>query len=173
VEPAEAPAEAPAEKPAEAPAVAEAPAPYTGDTTWLAKYFGEELVKADGSKVEPASLGGKKVGIYFSAHWCPPCRAFTPVLVKAYNELAKAGKPFEVVFASSDRSEEAMFGYMKETSMPWVSMPFGIEAKAELARKYEVRGIPTLVILDEKGETITKDGRGDVASNGAAAFDKW
>ena len=22
----------------------------------------------------------KFIGVYFSAHWCPPCKAFTPVL---------------------------------------------------------------------------------------------
>ena len=44
------------------------------------------LVKADGSQVQADSaLNGKKVVcIYFSAHWCPPCRAFTPVLKDFY-----------------------------------------------------------------------------------------
>lgn len=27
---------------------------------------------------------GKHLGLYFSAHWCPPCRAFTPQLAKWY-----------------------------------------------------------------------------------------
>ena len=29
------------------------------------------------------------VGIYFSAHWCPPCRGFTPKLVEFFSELEK------------------------------------------------------------------------------------
>merc|ERR1719253_707593 len=29
-------------------------------------------------------LGGKTIGLYFSAHWFPPCRGFTPQLAKAY-----------------------------------------------------------------------------------------
>ena len=44
------------------------------------------LLKADGTK-KPASeaLAGKEfICIYFSAHWCPPCRGFTPVLKDFY-----------------------------------------------------------------------------------------
>ena len=36
------------------------------------------------------------VGIYFSAHWCGPCRGFTPQLAKAYTQMKAAGKKFEV-----------------------------------------------------------------------------
>ena len=40
------------------------------------------------------------VGLYFSAHWCPPCQFFTPELVKYYEKLKAASKKFEVVFIS-------------------------------------------------------------------------
>ena len=47
---------------------------------------GKTLNKADGSSHEAdAALAGKDVIlIYFSAHWCPPCRTFTPVLKDFY-----------------------------------------------------------------------------------------
>jgi nucleoredoxin len=65
-------------------------------------------------------------GIYFSAHWCPPCRGFTPVLADCYKKLAEknAGKKFrfEVVFVSSDRDQESFDGYYSE--MPWCAIPF-------------------------------------------------
>ena len=57
----------------------------------------------------------KYVAIYYSAHWCPPCRAFTPKLVEWYKEFKPKHEDFELVFASSDKSEEAQFEYMKET----------------------------------------------------------
>ena len=43
------------------------------------------------------------IGLYFSAHWCPPCKAFTPVLVEAHQKLKATGRDFEVVFVSSDK----------------------------------------------------------------------
>lgn len=49
------------------------------------------------------ALNGKAVGLYFSAHWCPPCRAFTPVLAEVYRTLKHKRDDFEVVFVSGDR----------------------------------------------------------------------
>ena len=75
---------------------------------------------------------------YFSAHWCPPCRQFTPML-KDFYEVQSLDQPIllrdfvaghrtisssssnfhqeaegiEIVFVSSDRSAEDMTSYMK------------------------------------------------------------
>ena len=50
-----------------------------------------------------AAVGDDGVlGLYFSAQWCGSCHSFTPQLVKCYDNLTCAGKPFEVVFVSSD-----------------------------------------------------------------------
>ena len=47
---------------------------------------GQTLVKAYGSSVPADSaLAGKNLVLYyFSAHWCPPCRQFTPMLKDFY-----------------------------------------------------------------------------------------
>jgi len=135
--------------------------------------FGVELVKADKTVVPVAGLKDKIVGLYFSAHWCPPCRAFTPKLVEFYNQLKQQNRPFEIVFVSSDRDEAAMFTYMREMKMPWLAVPFDDSRKDALKKQYEVRGIPTLVVLGPDGSTTTRDGRSDVMTHGAAAFDEW
>ena len=146
----------------------------SAESSWLNEYFGDQLVLADGSKVPVSNLKGKKViGIYFSAHWCPPCRAFTPVLVKTFNTWQKEGKSIDIVFVSSDQNANAMANYMEEMKMPWKGLPFSSSKKQALAQKYSVRGIPTLVIIDKDGKIITKQGRVDVAAKGAAAFDAW
>lgn len=42
-------------------------------------------------------------GFYFSANWCPPCRAFTPQLAEVYHIIRRREPGFEIVFVSSDR----------------------------------------------------------------------
>merc|ERR1711998_777203 len=42
--------------------------------------LGDTLTGKDGP-VAMSTLANKNLAIYFSAHWCPPCRGFTPKLV--------------------------------------------------------------------------------------------
>ena len=63
--------------------------------------FEGPILDSDGNEVSKDVLAGKTIGIYFSAHWCPPCRGFTPKLVE-FRDANK--KDFEVVFVSSDRN---------------------------------------------------------------------
>jgi len=105
-------------------------------------------------------LSGKEVvGLYFSAHWCPPCRQFTPVLSERYVDLKEAGKLIEIVFVSSDKDDASFNEYHK--SMTFLALPYAERAaKESLSKMYKVRGIPTLVLLDgATGATITLDGR--------------
>ncbi len=135
--------------------------------------FGTNLVNAKMETVSATNLVGKKVGVYFSAHWCPPCRAFTPVLVGFYEKLKAEGKAFEIVFMSADRTKKDMAAYMKDMKMPWLALPFESERKDALGSKYGVKGIPALIILDPDGKVLSEDGRSDVMELGAKAFDKW
>ena len=132
--------------------------------------FDGPLLDAKGTEVSKEALAGKTIGIYFSAHWCPPCRTFTPKLVKFRNANKK---DFEVVFVSSDRNPKAQMAYMKETGMKWYTMPHRSGPANALAKKYGVRGIPALIIVSPDGETVTKNGRGDVTSNAKGALKAW
>ena len=136
----------------------------------LEDLFQGPLLDSEGKEVSKKILGGKTIGIYFSAHWCPPCRSFTPKLVK-FRDANK--KDFEVVFISSDRSPKAQMDYMKGSKMKWYTMPHRSDAANALSKKYEVRGIPSLVIVSPDGKTITKNGRNDVSSNPKGAIKNW
>jgi thiol-disulfide isomerase/thioredoxin len=135
--------------------------------------FGDKLRTAKNKPVSVDELTDKVIGIYFSAHWCPPCRAFTPQLVKFYDKLKAENKPFEIVFVSSDRSKDAMYEYMEEAEMKWLALPFGDKHKDSLAQKFRVSGIPKFVVLNSKGELISENGRGEVSGDNTKAFDAW
>lgn len=134
--------------------------------------LGPTLKGKGGTDVATSSLNAAYVGIYFSAHWCPPCRGFTPELAKFYNANAKA-KDLEIVFASSDKDQAAFDEYFAE--MPWLALPYGDRAlKDKLSKKYGVSGIPTLVIVDAKtGELVTKKARGNVSKDPKAEHFPW
>ncbi|KAG5321355.1 NXN protein, partial [Pseudoatta argentina] len=109
-------------------------------------------------------------GIYFSAHWCPPCKAFTPQLVDTYQRIQERGHDFEVIFVSSDRSEDSYNAYTE--TMPWLRIPFNQEERRrKLARAFDVQAIPTLVILDPRDNIITLDGRAELIEDPEGLLD--
>jgi nucleoredoxin len=111
-----------------------------------------------------AALDGKVKGFYFSAHWCPPCRAFTPQLAAVYEKLVASGKNFEVVFVTSDRSQSSFDEYL--SSMPgWLAVPYKDKRAIDLTRHFAVEGIPSLVVVDENNKVICHNARFIITSD--------
>lgn len=148
------------------------------NTAAFEELFGTTLVSSTANggastavKTSEALAGKKAVAVYFSAHWCPPCRGFTPKLAEWYNKDLKA-KGLEVVFVSSDRDEESFKSYHAE--QPWLALPYEQrDLKAKLNAKYKVNGIPSLVILDSEGKVITKEGRGAISQDPTGEEFPW
>ena len=112
---------------------------------------GQNLVKSDGSSVPADSaLAGKDLVLfYFSAHWCPPCRQFTPMLKDFYEVrinitmdmvmlilVLQEVEGLEIVFVSSDRSPEDMLSYMKESHGDWLAVEHNSTVANDLKQKY-------------------------------------
>lgn len=118
-----------------------------------------KLVHLKGSALVPVPqtplTGVRYVAFYYSAHWCPPCRAFTPKLVTAYKQIKAAHPEFEVIFVSSDQDEDSMKSYMSESSMPWPTVRFGQKDNVRsLQRPGHERGIPNLVFMTADGKEL-------------------
>jgi len=89
-----------------------------------------------------------------------------------YEEASENG--VEIVFVSSDRSEDDMISYMKESHGDWLGVPWNSELANSLKQKYGVSGIPFLVVVKKDGSLVTKDGRSHVMSKSpAAAIKDW
>merc|ERR1712166_296699 len=135
--------------------------------------LGKTLKNEDSDVDTQTALGDCDVlALYFSAHWCPPCRGFTPVFAETYKQMKKAGKKFETVFISSDGDESAFNSYFKE--QPWLALPFaGRSAKASISEKYGVRGIPTLILLNKDGSIRDGNGRSVIMGDQQGASFPW
>ncbi|MGF1657187.1 MAG: thioredoxin-like domain-containing protein [Verrucomicrobiales bacterium] len=136
----------------------------------LADLLPEKLQDSRGNVVDRDSLEGKLIGVYFSAEWCPPCRDFTPDLVR-FRNINK--DKFEVVFVSSDKSADDQQKYMRGYRMQWPALEHGSEEAMRLKSHFSVQGIPKLVILDDQGRLVTSNGRGELSSNPRQALATW
>jgi nucleoredoxin len=141
----------------------------------------------EGGKVRVADVKGAEIiGLYFSASWCGPCKAFTPQLAGTYLKLlpsagvtgvlsnlvgsvtgrgSSTAPRFQVIFVSLDRDEEQFSEYFKE--MPWLALPHDKRGlQQDLSSKFSVPGIPALVLLDgSSGALISTGGRAIVAAD--------
>ncbi|CAN6676137.1 unnamed protein product [Malus baccata var. baccata] len=126
------------------------------------------VIGKEGTQIPVTDLLGKNILLYFSAHWCPPCRAFLPKLVEAYHEIKGKDDAFEVIFISSDRDQDSFDEFF--ATMPWLALPFGDSRKAFLSRKFKVQGIPMLIAIGPTGQTVTKEARNLIMRHGANAY---
>ncbi|KAF5178051.1 Nucleoredoxin, partial [Thalictrum thalictroides] len=126
------------------------------------------LVSPSSNFVPVSELDGKNILLYFSAHWCPPCRAFLPKLIEAYHEIKAKDDAFEVVFISSDRDELSFQEFF--SSMPWLALPYGDEQKSSLSKTFKIGGIPTVIALGPFGKTVKTDAKEILMAYGANAY---
>ena len=129
-----------------------------------ASFLPDGLMDSDGVDVSLEHLKGKIVGLYFSASWCSPCHSFTPHLVKFRNQYKEY---FEVILVGRDYSKEKQLDYMKEYNMPFPSGKWANGKNTQsnnLKEKYNVNGIPRLVILSSEGQVIIDNARDDIQS---------
>jgi len=113
-----------------------------------------------------AFAGVDLVFLYASAHWCGPCRKYTPQLIKFYNDARHAysrdpknAKTVEIVFLSADHDLNGFKNYY--ATMPWLAVPFDSSVRERLMSHIKVTGVPRLVCLDGRsGKTLESNSVG-------------
>lgn len=133
----------------------------------IGDYFLGKDLEYNYSDIDRSSV----VALYFTAGWCPPCRAFNPVLIEFYNDVNYPDKRFEVIQISSDQDEVSFNEYFG--GMPWVAIPFGDQRITDLKKSFNVQGIPLLLLINRKGEMVYGSARNDIQSEGPSCFERW
>ena len=134
-------------------------------------FLPEEFESNNGKVTKEEVLKNEIIGVYFSAHWCGPCRAFTPRLTQFYKNANSEKKQLEIIFNSSDQDLEGFKEYFG--TMPWNATPFESNEKSQIDEACGINSIPQLIIFDNKGHVLDDNGRRTVESQGAEAINTW
>ena len=100
----------------------------------------------EGETLRLSDLRGQVVVLNFWASWCPPCRWEMPF----FETISQEYKERDVVFlgiAMSDTMKDA--GDFADAA--GVTYPLALDATNEIARDYEVLGLPTTFLIDKDG----------------------
>ena len=116
------------------------------------------LINRSGNTISnsEAILKNKVTLLYFSAEWCPPCKHFTPLLKEFYEKAKAKGENIEIVFVSNDKSEAEMLSYFQNHHGDYLAIKYGDEAHRELPRELNIKGIPTVAVIDKGGKEVVE-----------------
>ncbi|MFN0201815.1 MAG: redoxin domain-containing protein [Bacteroidia bacterium] len=102
---------------------------------------------------------GKYVLIDFWASWCGPCRKENPNVVQAYTKYQAKG--FEVLGVSLDKDKSAWLAAIEKDKLAWTQVSDLKFWQNAAARLYNIRSIPSNVLIDPQGIIIARNLRGE------------
>src|SRR5262249_9551557 len=108
------------------------------------------LSDMEGNKISLSSLKGKAIVFDFWATWCGPCRVQHPLYEEVKKRFHDTG---DVVFLSIDTDEDREVVPQFVKSHGWNGP---IYYDSGLVRLLQVGSIPTTVIVDRRGDVISR-----------------
>jgi|TARA_B100001175_G_scaffold273305_1_gene246931 thiol-disulfide isomerase/thioredoxin len=119
----------------------------------------------NGKKMSLSKIKDKLVLIDFWASWCGPCRRENPNLVDAYRKYHKTkfkdGDGFEIYSLSLDKNEDAWVKAINQDQLFWEYHVSDLGGwQSEGSNKYNIRSIPSNVLVNGKGIIIAKNLKG-------------
>lgn len=119
----------------------------------------EELMLDRKTTMKLSDLRGQVVLLDFWASWCGPCRKENPNVVKLYNEYKDKG--FTVMSVSLDGDLPRWEQAIEADGLIWPNHVSDLKKwSSAAAQKYQVKGIPFTVLIDQEGNIIQTNLRG-------------
>lgn len=100
-----------------------------------------------GQEVSLGDLQGRPVLLVFGTTWCPYCREEIPRIKEIYWQGRE--KKLEVLNIYVNESESKVADFAAKYALPY---PVLLDKDGSVAERYQVRGVPTLVLLDRQGK---------------------
>ena len=118
-----------------------------------------EAVDINGKNIKLKEFKGKIVLLDFWATWCSPCVKEIPNLKKIYSKYKD--EDFEIISIALERKpKEHALKFVADKKMNWVHI-IDKDKGREIATDYKIRYIPTMYIINKKGEIIESSLRGE------------
>ena len=102
----------------------------------------------DGSKITLSALRGKIVVVNIWATWCPPCRAETPALEKAYEQYKDSGVVILGVDLTNQDSISDVTSFVQEFKLTY---PILLDRDGSVGYLYQIKGLPSTFFIDRAG----------------------
>lgn len=110
------------------------------------------LPDLNGNQVTMSAIKGKIKIIDFWASWCGPCRMNNPALKKIYDEFHSKG--LEIIGVSLDNKKNGWQKAIEKDGLNWINVSSLKGWDCEVVQQYNVKGVPSLFILNENNRII-------------------
>jgi peroxiredoxin len=108
------------------------------------------LTDLNGQKFRLSDHKGKRpVLIIFSTTWCTFCKAEIPNFKSLYASYAKQG--LEIINIDIQESKEKVARFVAKNELPYRTL---LDEDGTVSGVYEVRGVPTMVLVDKNGMIV-------------------
>ena len=99
---------------------------------------------------ELSNYSGKVVYLDFWASWCVPCRKSFPWMNQLRQKYSK--EELVIIAVNLDREHQLATEFLKTYPADFEVI---FDPKGELAKKYQIPGMPSSILFDQQGKVIT------------------
>lgn len=138
------------------PSVGATAAPVAPAAKWRTDF---SAPNPEGKTISLKESLGKVTIVDFWASWCGPCRKENPNVVAIYNELHSKG--LNIIGVSLDEDPVKWKDAIAKDKLIWTQVSNLKGWEEPIAKQYKVESIPATFILDQSGNVVAQDLRGD------------